>query len=83
MIRFIDNDDLEALSSRLVDLLSLCNFLEEILDDNPVEIADVRRRYLKVVYRSNDVEFELAVRGCLEYARVNFNFFYPRPIELS
>lgn len=61
MVRLIDDNDLEALSSRLVDLLGLCHFLEKILDDYPVEVADVRRRYLKVVYRSDDIEFELAV----------------------
>lgn len=61
MVRLIDDNDLEALSSRLVDLLGLCHFLEKILDDYPVEVADIRRRYLKVVYRSDDIEFELAV----------------------
>lgn len=61
MVGFIDDNDLEALSSRLVDLLGLCHFLEKILDDYPVEIADVRRRYLKVVYGSNDIKLELAV----------------------
>ena len=61
MVRFIDDNDLEALSRGLVDLLGLCHFLQKILDDYPVKIANVGRRYLKVVYRSNDVKFKLAI----------------------
>ena len=83
VVRFINDDDLEALSSRLVDLLGLCHFLEKILDNHSVKITNIRRRYLKVVYRSNDIEFELAIRGGLEYTRVNFDFFDTWPIEFS
>ena len=83
MVRFIDDNNLEALFGRLVDLLGLCHFLEKVLNDYSVKIADVRRCYFKVIYGSNDIELELAVRGRLENTRVNLDLFYTWPIELS
>ena len=61
MVRFIDDDDFEALFGGEVDLLGLGDFFEQVLDDDAVVIADVGRRDFEVVVGGNDVEFEFTV----------------------
>ena len=41
MVGLIDDNDLEALFGCQIDLLCLRNFLEEVLDDDAVVVADV------------------------------------------
>ena len=81
MIRLVDHDHLEPLPGILIDLLRLRDFLEQILDDDAVEVADVRRGDFEVVDGGDDVEFEFAVRGRLEDARVNFDLFDAGAVE--
>jgi hypothetical protein len=66
MIRLIDNHDLEALPSCLVNLLRLSDFLQQVLHHETIRGADIRRRDLEVIDGCDDVELELSVRGCLE-----------------
>lgn len=41
MIRLIDDHDLKPLPGILIDLLRLRDLLEQILDDDAVEVADI------------------------------------------
>lgn len=83
MVRFIDDHNFEPLPSRLINLLSLCNLFEEVLDDYSVEITNIGGRDFQVVYRGNDVEFKFAIGGGLEHTGVNLDFLDSRPVELS
>jgi len=82
MVRFVDHDHLEPLLSRLVDLLGLGDLLQEVLDHDPVVVADIGRRDLEVVNGRDNVELELAVVAGLEDARVDLYFFNTGPEEL-
>lgn len=83
MVRFIDDYDFEPLPSRLIYLLGLRNLFEKILNDYSVESANIGGCDFQVVYRRNDVEFEFAVGGCLEYTGVNLDLLDSRSVELS
>lgn len=82
MVGLIDNDDLEALARGNVDLLGLRNFLEQRLDNDAVVVADVGRGDFEVVDGGDDVEFDFAVGGGLEDARVDFDLFDAGAVEL-
>lgn len=81
MIGLIDHDDLEALPRILIHLLRLRDFLQQILHDHAVEVADVRRGDLQVIDGCDDVEFEFAVRGRLEDSRVDFDLLDAGAVE--
>ena len=51
------------------------------MHDDAVVIAHVRGRDLEVVDRGHDVEFEFFVRGRLEDARVDFDFFHTWAVQ--
>lgn len=81
MIRLIDDHHLESLLRREIHLLRLGDLLEQVLDDDAVEVSDVRGRDFEVVDRGDNVEFELAVGGRLEDACVDFDLFYAGAVE--
>jgi hypothetical protein len=81
VVCLIDDDDLEALLCAQVDLLGLRHFFEQILHHHSVVVADIRRCDLEVVYGCDDVEFELAVRGCLEDTGVDLDLLDTRAVE--
>lgn len=41
VVCFVDDNHLEALASTLVDLLRLGDLLEEVLNDDPVVVANI------------------------------------------
>ena len=61
MVGFVDHAHLEALLGRQIHLLRLGDFFEQILDDDAIVVANVRRRDLEVVVGRDDVEFQLAI----------------------
>ena len=81
MVGLIDHDDFELLLCALINLLCLCNFFQQVLNNDSIIVPNVRRCNLKMVYRGDDVEFELAVASCLENARVDFDLFDSRSIQ--
>ncbi len=50
MICLIDDDNLKSLFGRLINLLCLGNFLEQILDNDAIVIANIGWRDFEVVY---------------------------------
>ena len=72
-ICLIHHDHLEALLCAEIDLLRLRDLLEQLLHDDAVVVAHVRRCDLEMVHGRHDVEFELAVRRGLEDARVDLD----------
>lgn len=82
VVGLIYDDDLEALARGNVDLLGLRNFLEQRLDDDAVVVADVGRGDFEVVHGGDDVEFDFAVGGGLEDARVDLDLFNAGTVEL-
>lgn len=82
MIGLIDDHDLEALTGRLINLLGLRDLLQKVLDDHSIIIPHIRRRNFKMIYGSNDIEFEFAVGCCLENSGIDLDFFDTWPIEL-
>lgn len=73
MVGFVDDDNLEALTSGNVHLLRLRNLLQQLLDDDTVIVADIGRGDFEVINRGHDVELELAVAARLEGARVDLD----------
>lgn len=61
MVGLIDYDHLEALFRRQIYLLRLGDFLEQVLNDHAVVVADIGWCDFEVVVGGDDVEFELAV----------------------
>ena len=82
MFGFVDDHDLELLLGRRIDLLRLCNLLEEVLDDYAVIVAYVRGGDLEMVEGGNNVELQLPVAACLEDTGIDLDFFYSGAEEL-
>lgn len=82
MVGLVDDNDLEALARSDIDLLRLRNFLEQRLDDDAVVVSDVGRGDFEVVDGRDDIEFDLAIRGGLEDARVDLDLFDTGAVEL-
>lgn len=82
MVGLIDDHDFEFLLGRLIDLLCLCDLLQQILDNYPVMGANVRRCDFEVVDGCDDVELEFAVAACLEDSSVDLDLLHSRSIEL-
>ncbi len=75
MVGFIDHDNLEPLPRGLIHLLCLGHFFQQFLNYDAVVVSNVGRGDLEVVDGGDNVEFELAVAGCLEDSRVNLDLF--------
>lgn len=73
MIGLVDDNDLELLLGRLVDLLGLGDLFEQVLDDNSIIVPDIRRCYLKMVNGGYDVEFQLAIASRLENSSIDLD----------
>lgn len=75
MVCLVDHYDFEPLLCRQIYLLGLCNFLEQLLYDISIVVSNVRWRYLQMVDRGDNVEFELAIGRGLEDSCVDFDLF--------
>ena len=82
MVGFVDHHDLEPLSCRHIDLLRLRNLLQEVLHHHSIIVSHIRWRDLKVVDRSDDIEFEFAVGRGLEDSGVDLDLLHSWPIQL-
>lgn len=82
MIRLIDNNDLEALLGRLVNLLCLGDLFQEILNDNTIVVADIGGGDFEVVNGSDDVKLELAVGRGLEHSSIDLDLLDTRTVKL-
>lgn len=80
MVGLIDYHDLEPLFGRLIYLLRLRYFLEQLLDNDTVVSPNIRRREFKVIYGGDNVEFELAVTASLEHSGIYLDFLNTRSI---
>nr|POE46839.1 sulfite efflux pump ssu1 [Quercus suber] len=81
LVRLIDHHDLEPLFRSEIDLLSLRDLFQQVLDHNAVVIADIRGRDLQVVVGRHDVEFEFAIRGRLKNPAVDLDLLNSRAIQ--
>lgn len=82
MVGLVDHNDFESLFGGLIDLLCLSDFLEQVLDDDTVIVADIGWCDFKVVYRGHDIEFEFAVAAGLKNPRIDLDLFYTGAVEL-
>ena len=83
MICLINDNYFESLACRLVHLLCLRHLFQQILNNDAIEIANIRGCDLKVVDGCDNIEFELSIRRCLEDPGINLDLFYARTVELS
>lgn len=82
MICLIDDNNFESLLGGLIDLLCLSDFLEQVLNDDAIVIANIRWCDFEMVDRGYNIEFEFAVAAGLEDARINLDLFYARAVKL-
>lgn len=73
VIGLVDDDDLEPLLRREIDLLGLRDLLQKFLDHDAVIVADVGRCDLKVVDGRDDVELQFPVTRRLEDSSVDLD----------
>lgn len=82
VVRLVDHHDLEPLLCGLVDLLSLSDFLQQILYNDPVIVAYIRWRDFEMVDRGYDIEFEFAIRRGLKDSRIDFDLLHTGTVQL-
>ena len=75
VVGFIDHDNLEPLLRRQIHLLCLGHFFQQFLNYDAIVVSNVGRGDFEVVDGGDDVEFELAVAGCLEDSSVDLDLF--------
>jgi hypothetical protein len=81
VVGLVDDHDLEALAGRLVDLLRLGHFLEEVLHHDAVIVADIGGCDFEVVDGGDDVKLELAVGRGLEDTGVDLDLLDAGAVE--